>query len=301
MEIYMNEQLIAQMKKDAQAINELLEKLYNENRDEELSGIIESMSYSLMAGGKRIRPIIALAFCRLFGGKDEAVLPYALALEMVHTASLIHDDLPCIDDDELRRGRPTNHVVFGESTALLAGDGLLMDAYGLIAKNNLVSAEINVQAIQVLSDCTGTHGLVGGEYIDVMGEEEPLSLESLKKMDAYKTGALIKASAYLGTLAAGVSLSDERVKDVRVYAENIGLAFQIVDDVLDVIGSAEELGKNPGADAKEKKSTYISFYSVDEATKYAKELTRDAVNAISKYENCEFLRDLAIYLTDRRN
>ncbi len=297
----MNGQLIEQMKKDAQCVNALLEKIYSGNRDEELNGIIESMNYSLMAGGKRIRPIIALAFCRLFGGSDEAVLPYTAALEMVHTASLIHDDLPCIDDDELRRGRPTNHVVFGESTALLAGDGLLMDAYGLIAKNSFVSAEINVQAIRVLSDCTGTHGLVGGEFIDVMGEESPLSLESLKKMDAYKTGALIKASAYLGALAAGVSLYDERMADVNVYAENIGLAFQIVDDVLDVIGSAEELGKNPGADAKEKKSTYLSFYSVDEAVKYAKELTRDAVNAISKYENSEFLRDLAIYLTDRRN
>lgn len=297
----MNGQLIAQMKKDAQSINELLEKIYFGNRDEELDGIIKSMSYSLMAGGKRIRPIIALSFCRLFGGKDEAVLPYALALEMVHTASLIHDDLPCIDDDELRRGRPTNHVVFGESTALLAGDGLLMDAYGLIAKNSLVSAEMNVQAVSVLSDCTGTHGLVGGEYIDVMGEETPLNLESLRKMDAYKTGALIKASAYLGALAAGVSLDDERMADVSVYAENIGLAFQIVDDVLDVIGNAEELGKNPGADAKENKSTYLKFYSLDEATKYAKELTRDAVNAISKYENSEFLRNLAVYLTDRRN
>ena len=289
------------MKKDAELVNSSLKRTYSENCDEELLKIIEAMEYSLMAGGKRIRPIIALAFCRLFGGRDEAALPYGCALEMVHTASLIHDDLPCIDNDELRRGRPTNHVVFGESTALLAGDGLLMDAYGVIAKNNLVAPEFNLSAIKVLSDCTGTHGLVGGEFIDVMGEDTPLGLQSLRKMDAYKTGALIKASALLGCLAAGVGLCDERIKDVTLYAENIGQAFQIVDDVLDVIGSAEELGKNPGADAKEKKSTYLSFYSVDEAIKYAKELTRDAVDAISKYENSEFLCDLAIYLTDRRN
>lgn len=297
----MNSQMIQNMKNDAELVNSSLKKLYSDNCDEELLKIIEAMEYSLMAGGKRIRPIIALSFCRLFGGRDEAALPYAMALEMVHTASLIHDDLPCIDNDDLRRGRPTNHVVFGESTALLAGDGLLMDAYGVIAENKLVSAEINIQAIKVLSDCTGTHGLVGGEFIDAMGETLPLGLGSLKKMDEYKTGALIKASALLGCLAAGVSLSDERIKDVNLYAENIGLAFQIVDDVLDVIGSAEELGKNPGADEKEKKSTYLSFYTVDEAVKYAKELTRDAVNALSKYENSEFLRELAIYLTDRRN
>ena len=297
----MNDRLMLQMKKDAELVNSSLKKIYADNCDEELLKIIEAMEYSLMAGGKRIRPIIALAFCRMFGGRDEAALPYGCALEMIHTASLIHDDLPCIDDDELRRGRPTNHVVFGESTALLAGDGLLMDAFGVIAKNEQVPAEFNLEAIRVLSDCTGTHGLVGGEFIDVMGETSPLGLESLKKMDAYKTGALIKASALLGCLAAGVSLSDERIKDVNLYAENIGLAFQIVDDVLDVIGSAEELGKNPGADEKEKKSTYLSFYTVDEAVKYAKELTRDAVNALSKYENSEFLRELAIYLTDRRN
>ena len=297
----MNNQMIRQMKLDAELVNSSLKKLYSDNNDKELLKIIEAMEYSLMAGGKRIRPIIALAFCRLFGGNDEAALPYGCALEMVHTASLIHDDLPCIDDDELRRGRPTNHVVFGESTALLAGDGLLMDAYGVIAANKHVPAEFNIQAIKILSDCTGTHGLVGGEFIDVMGETTPLGLESLKKMDAYKTGALIKASALLGCLAAGVSLDDSRLKDVNIYAENIGLAFQIVDDVLDVIGSAEELGKNPGADEKEKKSTYISFYSVDEAIKYAKELTRDAVSAISKYGNSEFLQELAIYLTDRRN
>ena len=297
----MNGQLIQQMKLDAELVNSSLKELYSDNNDNELLKIIEAMEYSLMAGGKRIRPIIALAFCRLFGGRDEWVLPYGCALEMVHTASLIHDDLPCIDDDELRRGRPTNHVVFGESTALLAGDGLLMDAYGVIAANKHVPAEFNIQAIKVLSDCTGTHGLVGGEFIDVMGETTPLGLESLKKMDAYKTGALIKASALLGCLAAGVSLDDPRLSDVNIYAENIGLAFQIVDDVLDVIGSAEELGKNPGADEKDKKSTYLSFYSVDDAIKYAKELTRDAVSAISKYENSEFLQELAIYLTDRRN
>lgn len=293
--------LFEQMKADAALVNAALNALYSDNKDKELERIIESEKYSLMAGGKRIRPIIALAFCRLFGGCAEAAIPYAVALEMIHTASLIHDDLPCIDNDELRRGRPTNHTVFGESTALLAGDGLLMDAFGVVAGNKHLSPEINAEAVIYLSARVGTHGLVGGEFIDVEGEEKNLSLDELKKMDAYKTGALIKASAVLGALAAGVRLSDKRIADAELYAENIGLAFQIVDDILDVTGSAETLGKNPGQDSKENKTTYLSHYSLDEAKAYANALTKEAIASIKKYEGSELLSELAEYLANRNN
>lgn len=293
--------LFEQMKKDAALINAALERLYSDNFDIELEKIIEAEKYSLLAGGKRIRPIIALAFCRLFGGRDEAAIPYAVALEMIHTASLIHDDLPIIDNDDLRRGKPTNHVVYGDSTALLAGDGLLMDAFGVVAGNLSVSPEINAEAVRYLSMRVGTHGLVGGEFIDVEGEEKNLTLAELKKMDAYKTGALIKASAVLGALAAGVRLGDKRISDAELYAENIGLAFQIVDDILDVTGSAESLGKNPGQDEKENKTTYLSHYSLDEAKAYAEKLTEDAIRAISKYSGSELLCELADYLASRES
>ena len=176
-----------------------------------------------------------------------------------------------------------------------------MDAFGMVANNRQLPAEINLQAVIALSSATGSKGLVGGEFIDVEGEDRRLTLRELRKMDSLKTGALIKASAVLGALAAGVSLSDERMRDVKVYSENIGIAFQVIDDVLDATGTAEELGKNPGQDEKENKTTYLSFYSVEEAIAYAERLTDEAIAAIEKYEGCEFLIELAEYLIKRRN
>lgn len=293
--------IFEQMKKDAALVNAAIEKLYSDNADKELEKIIEAEKYSLSAGGKRIRPIILFAFCRLFGGDEAAALPYALAIEMIHTASLIHDDLPSIDNDELRRGRPTNHMVYGEAVALLAGDGLLMDSFGIVAGNEKLSPKTNAEAVKYLSAMVGTHGLVGGEFIDVDGEERSLSLPELLKMDKYKTAALIKASAVLGALAAGLSLSDERIRDVELYAENIGIAFQVVDDILDVTGSAESLGKNPGQDQKENKSTYLSYYTLEDAGKYAESLTDSAISAIEKYDGSEFLSLLAKHLAKREN
>ena len=292
--------LLKQMKSDAELINSALKKTFIDY-DSNLSGLADAEKYSLLAGGKRVRPIIAIAFCRMFGGRDAAALPYACALEMVHTASLIHDDLPCIDNDDLRRGRPTNHKVFGESTALLAGDGLLLDSFGLITANPEVPPEINAVAAHQFSIAIGTRGLVGGEYIDIKGETEELDLDTLLKMHACKTGALIRVSAILGALAAGVKMSETRMADAIEYAESIGLAFQIIDDVLDVTGTSEQLGKNPGQDAKENKTTFLKFYSVGEALAYAKELTERALYAVSKYENSEFLVELAKYLLERNN
>jgi len=295
------QQLIKKMSDYRELVNAELDEYFEARYDEDLRGLTDAQKYSVMAGGKRIRPIIAIAFAELFGGSSAAALPYAVALEMIHTASLIHDDLPCIDNDDLRRGRPTNHVVFGESTALLAGDGLLMDAFGVVAQNRAVSPELNLQAVGILSELTGSCGLVGGEYLDILGEGKEISQELLEKLYDCKTGALIRASAILGALSAGVSFSDERMMDAIMYADGIGLAFQIVDDVLDVRGNAEELGKNPGSDIRANKTTYLNFYSVEEAMDMADSLTRVAKSAVSKHSGSDFLVAIADYLLDRNS
>lgn len=297
----MNNGLLMRMKSDAELINGELERSLDVYGDSELHGLTEAKKYSLLAGGKRIRPILTLEFCRLFGGDDGAALPFAVAVEMIHTASLIHDDLPAIDNDDLRRGRPTNHKVFGEANAVLAADALFMDAFGVAANNEKVSQRTVMHAIRTLSQATGTAGLVGGEYIDVASEGRDISLETLKKMHSMKTGALIRAAAQLGVLATGILPSDGAMADAVTYSENIGLAFQIVDDVLDVTGTVQELGKMPGQDKKENKSTYLAFYDKDSALAYASELTRSAVEAIRKYENNAFLTDLAFYLSERHS
>lgn len=289
----------ARLESDAALVSRALETLPFENADADLKGITDAQKYSLLAGGKRIRPIIALAFCRLFGGDDDTAMPYAVALEMVHTASLIHDDMPCVDNDDLRRGRPTNHKVFGESTALLAGDGLFIDAFRVIADNENLSKETNCEATLTLACEAGTGGIVGGEFIDILGELVAFDLATLEKMHKLKTGALIRASAILGALAAGIGKADERMRDVITYANAIGLTFQIIDDVLDVTGTADALGKNPGADMKENKTTYLSFFSVDEAKAKAAELTALAVAVMEKYEGSQFLISLAKYLLTR--
>lgn len=289
------------MENDSALVNLELEKMYSNIDKKNIEKLVEAEIYSLMAGGKRIRPIIALAFCRMFGGKDEAALPYACALEMVHTSSLIHDDLPCMDNDTLRRGRPTNHTVYGEAIALLAGDGLLTDSFGVVADNPYVSSALNVQAVATLADAAGMYGIVGGQYIDMMGEKSPLDLETLKKMYSYKTGAMIRASAVMGALAAGVELTDPRMTNVVKYANSIGLTFQIIDDILDVTGTVEMLGKNPGRDKKENKTTYLSFYSIEQAFEQAKSLTENAIASISKFDRSEFLIELAKFLLNRKH
>lgn len=301
-DVFMNEQDFRTiMKNDATLVNEALEQLYATIDQKHIEKLVEAELYSLMAGGKRIRPIIALAFCRMFGGKDEAALPYACALEMVHTSSLIHDDLPCMDNDTLRRGRPTNHTVYGEAIALLAGDGLLTDSFGVVVDNPHVSAALNVQAVATLADAAGMYGIVGGQYIDMVGETSPLDLETLKKMYSYKTGAMIRASAVMGALAAGVEMADPRMNDVIEYAKCIGLTFQIIDDILDVTGTVEMLGKNPGRDKKEHKTTYLKFFTIDEAFEHATELTNSAIKAISKYDGSDFLVELAKFLLNRKH
>ncbi len=294
------DELFLDMKNVSTAVEEFILNEF-EDPDSDIDEVASSMKYSLFAGGKRIRPYLTLAFCRLFGGDDRAAMPFAAALEMIHTFSLIHDDLPCMDDDNMRRGKPTNHMVYGEATALLAGDALAIKAFGTAAKNIFVSSGAIVEAIKVLSHSAAECGMVGGQIMDMAGERAPLSLEKLKKLQSLKTGALIKAAAMLGLIAAGVDSNDERYNAAVLYAEKIGLAFQIVDDILDVEGDADILGKPIGSDEENSKNTFISHMSVSEAREYAGRLTKEAKSAVEKYKGGDNLLLLADYLLCRNS
>ncbi len=260
----------------------------------------ESMRYSLMAGGKRVRPALVLEFCRLFGGDPAHAIPFAAAVEMIHTFSLIHDDLPCMDDDDLRRGRPTNHKVFGEANALLAGDALALDAFGMAAANEAVSAEARATAVMLLSAAAGSAGMVRGQIIDMFGEQNDLSYEELLTLHKHKTGALIRVSAELGCLAAGCGVGSPEMTAAEGYAERIGLAFQVIDDILDVTSTPEALGKSVGGDADHHKNTFLTFSTVADAEAYADRLTEEAVALLSPYAGNERLTALARYLAVRK-
>ncbi len=294
----MTTEIISKLKEDAGLCEEALAE-YFEKEDKDIKSLLDSEKYSLFAGGKRIRPFLVIEFCKLFGGDVKAALPFAAAIEMIHTYSLIHDDLPCMDDDDLRRGRPTNHKVFGYSTALLAGDALLTHAFGVAASNKYVSAEIALEAVATLSEAAGEFGMVGGQIIDLEGETRRLSLEELLKLHSLKTGALIRAAAVMGALAAGCKKNSIEMAATLEYASGIGLCFQVIDDVLDVTASEEKLGKTVGSDCQRNKTTFMSYYTIEEAKKYAAELTAKAVSAISDYSASETLTDFAAFLLER--
>lgn len=258
---------------------------YNKCSQPLVSTLIESMEYSLMSGGKRIRPVLTLEFCRLFGGCEKSALTMGAALEMVHTYSLIHDDLPCMDDDDLRRGKPTNHKVFGEATAVLAGDSLLTEAFALLAGSGEGMEKRFMNAIAILASSAGALGMAGGQQMDLAGETKALSKEEHTEMTLRKTGELIRAACLLGCAAADAS--PEKRAAAEKYAYGIGLAFQIIDDILD-------MGTEDG------KTTFLTFYTEDEAKALAKELTDSAVSAISGYEGSEFLIGLAEALYNRK-
>ena len=286
------------MDRDATMTEDALRKCYVEDADVRV--LLDAERYSLFAGGKRIRPMLTLEFCRLFGGEDAAALPFACAVEMIHTYSLIHDDLPCMDNDDMRRGKPTNHKVFGEATAVLAGDSLLTGAFEVAASNTVAGAEASAMAVAYLASCAGRYGMIGGQIMDLEGENRTLTLDELLRLHSLKTGALIGAAAVLGALAAGVSITDSCMEDVVTFAENIGLAFQIVDDILDATGDAEVLGKDVGGDAAHGKNTFLSFYTVEEAQFYADRLTHEAVAVLRKYPNSDTLCALAEWLATRK-
>lgn len=290
--------IAARLKENAAQVEKTLAD-FTAEQDADFCEELEAERYALFARAKRIRPTLVLEFCRLFGGKDEAALPFACAVEMVHTYSLIHDDLPCMDDDDMRRGRPTCHKVYGEATALLAGDGLLTRAFGVIASNSHVSGNTARDAVAVLSRAAGSFGMIGGQVMDLAGEHKKLSLEALKKLHAHKTGAMIEVSATLGCLAAGLSLDDPHTEAAKRFARGIGLAFQIVDDVLDVTADAALLGKPIGSDAENEKTTFLTYFTVEEALDYARAVTKDAKEALAGLPQTEFLHKLADYLVTR--
>ena len=287
------------LKEDAALVDAALER-YTAAEDADFAEELRAERYSLLARAKRIRPALVLECCRMYGGKDAAALPFAAAVEMVHTYSLIHDDLPCMDDDDLRRGRPTCHKAFGESTALLAGDGLLTRAFGVLASNTEVSDRARVDAVAALSSAAGSFGMIGGQVMDLFGEGKTLPYEKLLKLHAHKTGALISVSAELGCIAAGLSREDARTLAAKRYAEGIGLAFQIVDDVLDVTADAQTLGKSVGSDEKCQKTTFLTYFTPEKALSLASEYTNAAKTALQDVEHNERLLLLADHLLERK-
>ncbi len=279
-------------------INKTLYSFVHLTGDEE-DEVSKAMLYSLENGGKRVRPMLVLEFCRACGGDVEKALELACALEMIHTYSLIHDDLPCMDNDDFRRGKPSCHKKFGEATALLAGDGLLTLAFSVASGANL-PAESKIKAVKLLADCAGHLGMIGGQTMDLQHEGKSITLEQLRKTDALKTGRLIYAACILGCIAADAD--EEKIKAATVYAECIGLAFQIVDDLLDITSTAEELGKPIGSDAENNKSTYPALLGIERSREYVDELTKQAVEAIVCFgENSTFLSDYAVKLSNRKN
>ncbi len=257
------------------------------SKDSDIAELNDAVLYALMSGGKRIRPYLTLEFCTLFGKDENAAMPYACAVEMIHTYSLIHDDLPCMDDDDMRRGQPSCHIKFGESTALLAGDTLLTEAFGSVAKNTVLSPEQNIRAVKLLSSAAGTYGMVGGQIMDLADKME--GFERLCKLHSKKTGAMIRASVLLGCIAAGIGENDQRYTDAASYAEKIGLTFQIIDDILD----------HREGESSEEKETFLTYLDEQASYDYAKKLTNEAIAAIEKYEGSEKLVAFAKYLLDR--
>ncbi len=266
-------------------------------QNEPQKGLFEAMRYSLLAGGKRVRPVLVLKFCEACGGDIKKAMPFALGIEMLHTYSLIHDDLPCMDNDELRRGKPSNHIVFGEYTAVLAGDALLTEAFSTLLSADL-SADACVSAGRVLADAAGCMGMCGGQFLDMEGEGWDLNAEAISAIHERKTAALIRAAARLGVIAGAGT--EDQFEAATEYADAIGLAFQLRDDILDILSTAERLGKSVGKDFKSGKSTFASVYGADECERMILEKTEGAKSAIaSSFNNTDFLNCLADNLAER--
>lgn len=264
--------------------------------------LIEAVEYSLRLPGKRVRPALTLAFCELCGGSAESALPFACAVEMIHTYSLIHDDLPCMDDDDYRRGRPANHKVFGEDIALLAGDALQSMAYAAMLSASAVravGAERAAHAAAVLAEKSGLLGMVGGQTVDLMSEGRRVDLDTLRIMDEKKTACLIEAACMMGCICAGAR--DEAIAAAERYAHAVGVAFQIVDDILDVTSTTDELGKPVGSDRVNEKSTYVSLLGIDRCREAVSDLTDEAIAALSAFDgDTSALADFARQLAERK-
>ena len=273
-----------------------LKDIYPRFRREPQKQLFDAMEYSLLAGGKRLRPIFALDFCRMCGGDWKAAAPFAAAMEMIHTYSLIHDDLPCMDNDDFRRGRPTNHKVYGETMAILAGDGLLTDAFMLAASAKLPKPEQMGFAIQILAQNAGSLGMVGGQVLDIQSETRELSEQEVIDIQSRKTGALINAACVLGVIAGGGD--EKKIEAAATFAGALGMAFQIRDDMLDVIGTQEEMGKGVGTD--DTKNTFVKLYGLEKCEELVRKYTDVAIGSLKIFEDNTYMTDLALSLTDRR-
>ncbi len=256
--------------------------------------LFDAMRYSLLAGGKRLRPVLTFEFCRMCGGDWKKAAPFAAAVEMIHTYSLIHDDLPCMDNDDFRRGKPTNHKVYGEAIAVLAGDALLTAAFSCLAAAPY-SAQTRIRAVEILSGCAGELGMVGGQVLDMQCEERQCTRQEVLDIQSRKTGALIRAACMLGVLAGDGN--ESQLKSASAFASHLGLAFQIRDDMLDVIGDAEKLGKAVGVD--QNKNTFVHLYGLDICDQMVMDHTKMAIDALSDFGDSEFMAELAHFLTSR--
>lgn len=265
------------------------------------SVVCDAMKYSCENGGKRIRPVLTLEFCRVCGGDYLSAVDYACAVEMIHTYSLIHDDLPCMDDDDMRRGKPSCHIAYGESYALLAGDGLLTRAFEVLSDSKISkeNPSVCVKAVKVMGELSGCLGMIGGQVIDLKSEGKQIGIDTLEKMDRLKTSALIKCACLLGVIVGGGS--EEQLSAASDFAEYIGQAFQIQDDILDVTADEKVLGKRVGSDQKQNKSTYVSLLGLEQSEKKVDELTEKAVGCLDVFNDTEFLRSLAYKLAKRKN
>lgn len=276
-------------------IERFLENCIAARRGQPQDLLFDAMGYSLLAGGKRLRPVLTLAFCRACGGEAEAALPFGAAVEMIHTYSLIHDDLPCMDNDDYRRGKLTNHKVYGEAVACLAGDALLTDAFGVLASARLPAEKV-VLAASVLAENAGSFGMVGGQILDIQSERRTCTEQEVLDIQTRKTGALLNAACALGVLAGGGS--EKQMEAACSFAGLLGLAFQIRDDILDVVGDARTLGKATGMDGE--KNTFVRLYGLDRCEEMVRAYTERAVGFLSAFPEHDFLETLARSLTDRQ-
>lgn len=286
-----------ELNEKAKRIDEALKK-YLVGKNNPQSVIYEAMNYSIFAGGKRLRPVLMTETCVMCGGSAEEVMPFACAMEMIHTYSLIHDDLPAMDNDALRRGMPTNHIKYGEATAILAGDALLNKAFETALCYNGKHIDRAFRAMGMLANSSGTEGMIGGQIVDIASEHKSITAEELEYIHLLKTGAIIRSACTIGAVMAGAD--EEKIAAADEYAKNLGTAFQICDDVLDVTSTTDELGKPVGSDAENEKNTYVTLFGLEKSKDFIHQYTNKAVEALAPFgEKADFLIRLAKYMEGR--
>ncbi|MBO8137288.1 MAG: polyprenyl synthetase family protein [Desulfotomaculum sp.] len=291
-------EFLQQLKERAELVEKAFEK-YVPQESTYPSIIHQAMRYSLLAGGKRLRPALVIGAAEAVGCDPQRVLPTACALELIHTYSLVHDDLPAMDNDDMRRGKPTNHVVFGEAVSILAGDALLTLAFQLLAENaKTAPADLVVRVIQEVAELSGSKGLIGGQVVDTISAGSEVDAQTLEYIHRHKTGALFRASVRAGAILSGAS--DLQLQALTNYAENLGLAFQIIDDILDVEGDSQKIGKPVGSDEKNQKATFPALFGIEAARRKAREAADNAINALEAFgPRGEFLRSAVNFIINR--